>query len=266
MGNDLAETSLIAGSFCCPIPYPWISPCIITVHELLTTYINQEWKRKWILRSVQLGADLVKALEAQREAMLSVPFLCFNHPTGPTKFFHRAGTRSPCCLVQPVAAMSLWLCRLGCPNLLHAPWRTQDVGWCSCKLRLAEWDCLMPKYIYIHMYICRYIYIHMYICIYIYMCVYSFFWTANEDPLTSNWHQLTSMTPMPWPAMLHLVAGTETTAEGHGRARCRGEDVERHLVPALLAQGRDCWYPDFGFSPRGNKAQQVQHQFLEFLQ
>ena len=49
------------------------------------------------------------------------------------------------------------------------------------------------------------------------------------------------MTPMPWPAgMLHLVAGTETTAEGHGRACCRGEDVERHLVPALPAQGRDC--------------------------
>ena len=32
--------------------------------------------------------------------------------------------------------------------------------------------------------------------------------------------------------------GIETTAEGHGRAGGRGEDVERHLAPALPAQGR----------------------------
>ena len=44
---------------------------------------------------------------------------------------------------------------------------------------------------------------------------------------------------MPWPC--HGpgdVAGIETTAEGHGRAGGRGEDVERHLAPAFPAQGR----------------------------
>ena len=147
------------------------------------------------------ASDLVKALEAQREAMLSVPFLCFlmfrfcrplfAQPSNWAKFFHRAETRSPCCLVQPVAAMSLWLCRLGCPNLLHAPWRTQDVGWCSCKLRLAEWDCPYIYTVYIYMYIYVYIYICIYIFMYIYICVcvcVHFFILQMKI----HWRQLTS--------------------------------------------------------------------------